>query len=776
MVTIHKETIKWNNIPLSIETGRIGRQADGSVIITYGGTTVLCTSVTKKQAEKNTDFFPLTVNYQERFYSTGRIPGGFFKRETRPTEKEILISRLIDRPIRPLFKENFKNETQIIATVLSYDINYDPDILAIIGASTVITLSGVPFSGPIAAIRIGYKDGKYLLNPSKNTLQESDLELIVAGTKDSVLMIESEAKELSEDIMLKAIEFAHNNYQPIIETILKLKNKINNNYKWNKTKEHPEKQYLNKKLSNLFIKKIKQAYNIKTKQERQDLLFNIKNEAIASLTNTDITETLIIEAFTKLEKNIIKEKIIQNNIRIDGRTSKEIRNITSKVDLFHYTHGSALFTRGETQVIAITTLGTSQDEQIIDSVTGEYKERFLLHYNFPPYSVGEIGRIGFPGRREIGHGKLAWRALKAVLPSIEHFDYTIRLVSEVTESNGSSSMATVCGGTLSMMDAGVPLTRPVAGIAMGVIETNKDPVILSDISGEEDHLGGMDLKVAGSKNGITALQMDVKKINLVSFKIIDIAIKQAKEGIIHIINEMKKTLSCHRDTVRNTAPIVIKFNIPLKKIKEVIGTGGKIIRDISEKTNTKINISDKGLVKVFGENKQSAIDGVKKIRDIVVDPELGSVYHGTIVKIMDFGVFVNFTGLKDGLLHINELAKEPEISNFIKKGNKIYVKLISMEAGRIKLTIKSINQKTGQLIDSSGKPINPINPLIIQKNTLIDQKHKLIHEKSDPNRAEEDIKRREILIYKLDTLIDETNILIDKDKNKKKINQEITNK
>jgi polyribonucleotide nucleotidyltransferase len=708
MFTIHREEINWGGTPLIIETGHIARQADGAVMVTYGDTTVLCTAVAAKKANPDFDFFPLTVHYQERFYATGRIPGGFFKREGRPSEKETLVSRLIDRPIRPLFAEGFKNETQVITTVLSHDRINNPDVPAMIGASAALTLSGVPFLGPIGAARVGYKNGNYLLNPSQEDLDESSLELMVAGTKDGVLMVESEASELSEEIMLGAVKFGHNQFQPIIDAIIRLAEKAAKD-PWELPEAHPQKASIQEKLAKLCEDGLRKAYSLTQKQKRQEAISALKDKAIEEFVDVenDINESLVSGSFKKLEQDIVRTQILETSSRIDGRDTKTVRPILSEVGVLPRTHGSALFTRGETQALAVTTLGTGQDEQIIDAIDGEYKERFLLHYNFPPYSVGEAGRMASPGRREIGHGKLAWRALNRVLPEPEEFPYTIRVVSEVTESNGSSSMATVCGGTLAMMDAGVPLKRPVAGIAMGLIKEGEKFAVLSDILGDEDHLGDMDFKVAGSETGITSLQMDIK-ITGITPEIMEVALNQAKEGRLHILGEMAKALPIHRDEVGEHAPRMVTLNIPQDKIRDVIGSGGKVIRDICDTTGAKIDIADDGAIKVSAVDKDSIDAALKRINDIVAEPEVGQVYHGKVVKVMDFGAFVNFLGARDGLVHISELAPErvEKVTDITNEGDEVYVQLVGFDRGKPRLSMKVVDQKTGEPIATPSTASN----------------------------------------------------------------------
>ncbi|MCP4922538.1 MAG: polyribonucleotide nucleotidyltransferase [bacterium] len=708
MFTIHREEINWGGTPLIIETGHVARQADGAVMITYGDTTVLCTAVSAKKANPALDFFPLTVHYQERFYATGRIPGGFFKREGRPSEKETLTSRLIDRPIRPLFAEGFKNETQILTTVVSHDRINNPDIPALIGASAALTLSGVPFLGPIGAARVGYKDGEYILNPSKEDLETSSLELMLAGTKDGVLMVESEASELSEEIMLGAVKFGHEQFQPVIDAIIRLAEKAAKD-PWDLPKAHPQKTPVQEHLAKLCEADLRKAYGLTQKTARQEAIAVLKTKASENLVDADndIGDSLVSTIFKKLEQDIVRTQILETSNRIDGRDTKTVRPILSEVGILSRTHGSALFTRGETQALAVTTLGTGQDEQMIDAIDGEYKERVMLHYNFPPYSVGEVGRVMSPGRREIGHGKLAWRSLMPVLPTPEDFPYTIRVVSEITESNGSSSMATVCGATLAMMDAGVPLKHPVAGIAMGLIKEGEKFAVLSDILGDEDHLGDMDFKVAGSEEGITSLQMDIK-ITGITLEIMEIALAQAKDGRLHILEEMSKALTTHRDDVGEHAPRIETLMVPQDKIRDVIGTGGKVIRDICETTGAKVDISDDGTVKVSAVDKSAIDAALKRIKDIVVEPEVGQVYRGKVVKIMDFGAFVNFLGARDGLVHISELAQErvEKVTDITNEGEEVYVQLVGFDRGKPRLSMKVVDQETGEPIAAASTASN----------------------------------------------------------------------
>ncbi len=689
MFDIHKKEITWGGRPLSIETGRIARQAGGAVVVTYGETIVLATVVADKKPKPDLDFFPLTVNYMEKTYAAGKIPGGFFKREGRPSEKETLTSRLIDRPIRPLFPANFRNETQIICTVLSHDLENDPDIVALIGASAALTLSGVPFFGPIGGARVGYKDGKYLLNPVPAYLEESELDLIVAGTSDAVLMVESEAKELSEKIMLGAVMHGHKEMQPVIDMIIALAEECAKE-PWELQTEEDTSD-LEKKIAKLAEKDLRKAYKETVKQTRSAAISETRTKVKEAFADDDTVEEKNISAILKkMEKDIVRGDILKTSKRIDGRKLDQVRQIVSEVGILERAHGSALFTRGETQALVVATLGTAEDEQFIDALEGTYRENFMLHYNFPPFSVGETGRIGFTGRREVGHGKLAWRAMKTVLPSRDDFPYTIRIVSEITESNGSSSMATVCGASLALMDAGVPITRPVSGIAMGLIKEGNDFAILSDILGDEDHLGDMDFKVAGTKDGITSLQMDIK-IAGITEDIMEKALKQAKDGREHILGEMDKALTSARDEMSVHAPRIETLQINKDKIREVIGTGGKVIREIVETTGAKVNIDDDGLIKISSSDLE-AIEAAKKwIMSIAADPEVGEVYDGKVVKVADFGAFVNFFGSKDGLVHISEMSSErvEKVSDVVKEGDEVKVRVLEVDdRGKVRLTMR----------------------------------------------------------------------------------------
>ncbi|MFD0917326.1 polyribonucleotide nucleotidyltransferase [Pseudahrensia aquimaris] len=694
----HVVEIEWGGRPLTLEAGQVARQADGSVIVTYGETTVMCNVVSQKSPKPGLDFFPLTVNYIEKAYAAGKIPGGFFKREARPSENETLVCRLIDRPIRPLFAEGYKNDTQVTCTVLSHDMENNPDIVAMIATSAALTISGVPFQGPIGGARVGYIDGEYVLNPNIDEMPESDLDLVVAGTNDAVLMVESEADQLSEEIMLGAVMFGHKEFQPVIDAVIKLAEKCAK-----EPREHivPDNSDLAKKVTKLIGKDIEKAYKISDKQERYVAIDEAKAKAKAEFLTEDSTEeeaNTLGEVIKSVQASVVRGSIIKTKKRIDGRDLSTVRAIESEVGILPRTHGSALFTRGETQAIVVATLGTSDDEQFIDALTGTYKENFLLHYNFPPYSVGETGRIGFTSRREIGHGKLAWRAIRAVLPSKEDFPYTLRAVSEITESNGSSSMATVCGTSLAFMDAGVPLKAPVAGIAMGLIKEGDDFAVLSDILGDEDHLGDMDFKVAGTSDGITSLQMDIK-ITGITEEIMKIALDQAKDGRIHILGEMANALTEGRAELGEFAPRIESFKIPTDKIREVIGSGGKVIREIVEKTGAKVNIEDDGTVKVASSDGKQIDAAVQWIRSITDDPEVGAIYQGTVVKTVDFGAFVNFFGAKDGLVHISQLADERvgKTTDVVNEGDKVWVKLLGFDdRGKVRLSMKVVDQETGE--------------------------------------------------------------------------------
>jgi polyribonucleotide nucleotidyltransferase len=703
MFDIFRKELTWGGRRLVLETGKVARQADGAVMATYGETTVLCTAVAMKQAKPGQDFFPLTVNYQEKTFAAGKIPGGFFKREGRPSEKETLVSRLIDRPIRPLFAPGFRNETQVICTVLSHDLENDPDIVALVGASAALTLSGIPFLGPIGAARVGYIDGKYVLNPQLDEMPNSQLDLVVAGTQEGVLMVESEAKELSEDVMLGAVMFGHQHFQPVIQAIIELAEAAAKE-PWDLPPVSPESEAIEAKTRRGVAADIAAAYAERQKQARSDRLEAAKAK-LAQLFTDEAERQHAAKAFKGIEKEIVRGAILKGEPRIDGRDTKTIRPIVAEVGVLPRAHGSALFTRGETQALAVTTLGTGQDEQIIDALEGEYRAHFLLHYNFPPYSTGEAGRMGSPGRREIGHGKLAWRAVHPLLPSKESFPYTLRVVSEVTESNGSSSMATVCGSSLSLMDAGVPLKRPVAGIAMGLIKEGSDFAVLSDILGDEDHLGDMDFKVAGTEQGVTALQMDIK-ITSITEEIMRIALGQARAGRMHVLGEMAKALDAAREAVSSNAPRITTITIPKDKIREVIGSGGKVIREICEVTGAKIDIEDDGTIKVAAVDATASQAAIDWIRGIVAEPEVGVIYSGKVVKTVDFGAFVNFLGARDGLVHISELApyRVGKTTDIVKVGDQVKVKVLGFDdRGKVKLSMKQVDQATGEDLGSKPK-------------------------------------------------------------------------
>lgn len=703
MFTISREEIDWGGRPLILETGRIARQADGAVLATYGDTIVLATVVADRSPKAGIDFFPLTVNYQEKSYAAGKIPGGYFKREGRPSEKETLVSRLIDRPIRPLFVKGFKNETQVIATVLSHDLENDSDIVAMVAVSAALTISGVPFLGPIGAARVGFADGEYILNPTLEEMKESNLDLVVAGTGDAVLMVESQASELSEEVMLGAVMHGHREFQPVINAIISLAEKCAK-----EPREVPENNddELKEKVSGIARGDLEAAYQEADKSARQEKIAAAKDKVMADLLPEDAdadTAIALSGAFKGLESDIVRGGILDTEKRIDGRGLADVRPIVSEVGVLPRAHGSALFTRGETQALVVATLGTGDDEQLVDALEGTYKENFMLHYNFPPYSVGETGRVGFTGRREIGHGKLAWRAIKPMLPTAEDFPYTLRLVSEITESNGSSSMATVCGASLAMMDAGVPLQKPVAGIAMGLIKEGDRFAVLSDILGDEDHLGDMDFKVAGTQDGITSLQMDIK-ITGITEEIMQVALTQAKGGRDHILGEMASALGEARTEMGEYAPKIETIKIAQDKIREVIGSGGKVIREIVETTGAKVDISDDGTIKVASSDAaviQAAIDW---INSIAAEPEVGVIYEGTVVKTMDFGAFVNFFGKRDGLVHISQLAdrRVEKTTDIVKEGDTVKVKLMGFDdRGKVRLSMKVVDQETGE--DLEGK-------------------------------------------------------------------------
>ncbi len=696
--------IEWGGRPLRFETGHLARQADGAVLVQYGQTTVLATAVADRDVRPGRDFFPLTVNYLERTYAAGKIPGGYFKREGRPSEKETLTSRLIDRPIRPLFVKGFQNETQVVATVLSHDLENDPDIVGLVASSAALTLSGLPFLGPIGAARVGFIEGQYVLNPMIDEMQESKLDLIVAGTGQAVLMVESEADELDEDVMLGAVMFGQEGIQPVIDAIIQLAEKAAKE-PWDLAA--PEANDSADQVRKLAESGLREAYKIAEKQPRQERIAEVKAKTIEAVTTEDgEADPAAADAFKSLEKDIVRGSILETSKRIDGRDLSTVRPITCEVGILPRAHGSAVFTRGETQALVVATLGTGEDEQFVDALQGTYKESFLLHYNFPPYSVGETGRVGFTGRREVGHGKLAWRALHPMLPERESFPYTIRVVSEITESNGSSSMATVCGASLAMMDAGIPITSPVAGIAMGLIMEQDKHAVLSDILGDEDHLGDMDFKVAGTSDGITSLQMDIK-ITGITEAIMKTALEQAKEGRLHILAEMNKAIEQARPELGEHAPRIELITIPVDKIREVIGPGGAVIRQMVEETGAKIDISDDGTVKVASANAQSINDALDRIKAITSEPEAGVIYRGTVVKVVDFGAFVNFFGPKDGLVHISQLADERvrQVTDVVKEGDSVFVKLMGFDdRGKVRLSMKVVDQKTGDEIPREDKP------------------------------------------------------------------------
>jgi polyribonucleotide nucleotidyltransferase len=696
MSQVYRRELIWGGRRLVLETGRLARQADGAVLATYGETTVLCTAVAMKTAKPGQDFFPLTVNYQEKTFAAGKIPGGFFKREGRPSEKETLVSRLIDRPLRPLFVPGFVNETQVICTVLSHDLENDPDIVSMIGASAALTISGIPFLGPVAGARVGYIDGEYILNPTLEELPRSELDLVVAGTTEGVLMVESEAKELPEEVMLGAVMFGHHEFQPVVQGIIELAETCARE-PWTLPPPLSELPMIEARLRETVGPLLDAAYREQGKQDRSNRLDAAKAQA-AGLFLDEEQRSTALKLFKDLEKEIVRSAVLNGAPRIDGRDTRTVRPISCEVGLLPRAHGSALFTRGETQALAVATLGTGQDEQIIDALEGEYRENFMLHYNMPPYATGEAGRLGSPNRREVGHGKLAWRAVHPLLPSKENFPYTIRVVSEITESNGSSSMASVCGASLALMDAGVPLPRPVAGIAMGLIQEPEGFAVLSDILGDEDHLGDMDFKVAGTERGVTALQMDIK-VTSITEEIMRMALSQAREGRIHILGEMAKALTGARDAVSENAPRITTLTIPREKIREVIGSGGKVIREITETTGAKIDIDDDGTVKVAAVDGEAARAAIDWIRGIVAEPEVGVIYPGKVVKVVDFGAFVNFLGSRDGLVHISELAphRVGKVADVVKLGDAVKVKVLGFDdRGKVKLSMRQVDQETGE--------------------------------------------------------------------------------
>jgi polyribonucleotide nucleotidyltransferase len=707
MFEIHREELDWGGRKLVLETGHMARQADGAVVATYGDTTLLATVVAAKEAKAGIDFLPLSVHFIEKFYAAGRIPGGYFKREGRPTERETLTSRLIDRPIRPLFADGWRNETQVVIHVLQHDLENDPDILAMVASSAALTLSGAPFMGPIGGARVGFVNGEYVLNPTLEEMKESTLDLVVAGTKDAVLMVESEAQELTEEVMLGSVMFGHKHFQPVIDAIVRLAEKA---AKEPRELNAPDNSALKAQLKGLAEADLRAAYGNKVKQDRYNAVGAAKKKAKEAILGDGTNPaapapSLVGEVLKELEADIVRNSILDTGIRIDGRDVKTVRPIEALVGVLPRTHGSALFTRGETQALCIATLGTAEDEQWIDALPGTYKENFLLHYNFPPFSVGEAGRMGSPGRREVGHGKLAWRSIRPILPPATEFPYTIRVVSEILESNGSSSMATVCGTSLSLMDAGVPLRAPVAGIAMGLILEGKRYAVLSDILGDEDHLGDMDFKVAGTENGITALQMDIK-IAGITEEIMQVALRQAKDGRLHILSEMSKSLTAARPQLGEHAPRIEVIKIPVDKIRDVIGTGGKVIREIVEKTGAKINVEDDGTVKVASSKGESINAAIKWIKSLTSDPEVGAIYDGKVVKVVDFGAFVNFYGAKDGLVHVSQLAQARvnKPSDVVKEGDMVKVKLLGVdERGKVRLSMKAVDQQTGEDIESKNK-------------------------------------------------------------------------
>src|SRR3984885_12653719 len=697
MFNYFRKELDWGGRKLILETGKMARQADGAVLARYGDTIVLCTAVGVKSSRPGQDFFPLTVNYQEKAFAAGKIPGGFFKREGRPSEAEVLKSRLIDRPIRPLFPEGFRNEVQIVATVLSHDLENDPDVVAMIGCSAALTLSGIPFFGPVAAARVGYKNGQNILNPTADQVKDSELELVMAGTTEGVLMVESEARELSEDVMLGAVSFGHASFQPVIQAIIELAEHAAKE-PWPLPEPSEAELALMARVDALARAGLVEAYREPDKAARHDKVSAVRKQMQAALAAEGIEPEKARHGFHDLEADIGRNPILDTGMRIDGRDTKTVRPIIAEVGILPRAHGSALFTRGETQTFCVATLVTGQDEQIIDALEGEYRQHFMLHYIFPPYSVGEAGRMGSPGRREIGHGKLAWRAIRPLLPEKEKFPYTLRVVSEITESNGSSSMATVCGSSLALMDAGVPLTRPVAGIAMGLIKEDKGFAVLSDILGDEDHLGDMDFKVAGTEAGVTSLQMDIK-ITSITPEIMRIALAQARDGRLHILGEMAKALTGARGDVAPTAPRISIIQVPKEKIREVIGTGGKVIREIVEQTKCKIDIEDDGTIKIAATDAAQAQQAIDWIRGIVAEPEIGVIYNGKVVKTADFGAFVNFLGSRDGLVHISELqqGRVGKTTDVVNMGDPVKVKVIGFdERGKVKLSMRVVDQATGE--------------------------------------------------------------------------------
>ena len=709
MFNYFRKELDWGGRKLILETGKMARQADGAVLARYGDTIVLCTAVGAKTAKPGQDFFPLTVNYQEKAFAAGKIPGGFFKREGRPTENETLVSRLIDRPIRPLFPDGFRNEVQVIATVLSHDMENDPDIVAMIGCSAALTLSGIPFFGPVGAARVAYIDGQYVLNPTMAQTEASKLDLVLAGTVEGVLMVESEASELSEEVMLGAVTFGHAAFQPVIQAIIELA-EVAAKDPWPLPEPSEEQKMLTGRLRELASTPLAEAYKEPIKQARQDKVAAAKKAVVETIV-AELASVADVAGKAKgllkeIEAEVMRNAVLDTGIRIDGRDTRTVRPIIAEVGVLPRAHGSALFTRGETQALCVATLGTGQDEQIVDALEGEYREHFMLHYNVPPYSVGEAGRMGSPGRREIGHGKLAWRAIHPVLPAKDKFPYTLRVVSEITESNGSSSMATVCGTSLSLMDAGVPLARPVAGIAMGLIKEDRAFAVLSDILGDEDHLGDMDFKVAGTEAGVTSLQMDIK-ITSITPEIMKVALDQARDGRLHILGEMAKALTGARVEVAVNAPRITIINVPKDKIREIIGTGGKVIREIVEQTGCKIDIEDDGTIKIASTESEKAQQAIDWIRGIVAEPEIGVIYIGKVVKTADFGAFVNFLGSRDGLVHISELTqgRVNKTTDVINVGDAVRVKVLGFDdRGKVKLSMRVVDQATGEDISDKVGP------------------------------------------------------------------------
>ena len=706
MFEVSTQSVEWGGRTLTFETGKIARQADAAVMCTYGETIVLATVVSAKEPKAGIDFFPLTVNYQEKTFAAGKIPGGYFKREGRPSEKETLVSRLLDRPIRPLFPQGYRNDTQVVVTVLQHDLENDPDMVAMVAVSAALTLSGIPFMGPVGAARIGYAKGEYIYNPTLAELEGSELDLVVAGTQDAVLMVESEAKELSEEIMLGAVMFGHRGFQPVIDAIIKLAEKA---AKEPRDFNPADNSAVQAAIMAIAETELRAAYKITTKAERYKAVDAVKEKIMNELCPADgeakFDKEIVKAEFKAAQAKVVRFNILDDGVRIDGRDVKTVRKIVSEVGILPRAHGSALFTRGETQALVVATLGTGDDEQYIDQLEGTRKETFLLHYNFPPYSVGETGRMGSPGRREIGHGKLAYRAIRPMLPPHHEFPYTLRVVSEITESNGSSSMATVCGTSLALMDAGVPLKKPVAGIAMGLILEGERFAVLSDILGDEDHLGDMDFKVAGSESGITSLQMDIK-IAGITEEIMKVALHQAKDGRHHILGEMANALTSARASLGEHAPRIETVKIPVDKIREVIGSGGKVIREITEKTGTKIDIAEDGTIRVAASDAKAITAAMNWIKSIASEPEIGMIYEGTVVKVMDFGAFVNFFGAKDGLVHVSQVAlhKVEHTKDVLKEGDKVKVKLMGFdERGKTKLSMKVVDQATGEDLEAKQK-------------------------------------------------------------------------